>query len=80
MALKDPRVKFVDEPGSATGSGSCMISSNDSGQSRGVLPSLSTVKDITAHDSSDNGTYTIRYRQETGETSYTYVSPTDHVF
>ena len=44
----------------------------------GALPSLSTVKDITAHDSSDNGTHTTRYRPESGETSYTSVSPIDH--
>ena len=77
-ALKDPRANFVDEPGSTTGSGSCMVSSNGSEQSRRALPSLSTVKDITAHDSSDNGTHTTRYRPESGETSYTSVSPIDH--
>ena len=78
MARKDPRAKFVDELGSATGSGSPMINSIGSEQSRGALPSLSTVKDITAHDSSDNGTHTIRYRPGSGETSNTPVSPIDH--
>ena len=50
----------MDESGSTTGSGSPMISSNGSEQSRGALPSLSTVKDITAHDSGDSGAHTMR--------------------
>ena len=33
---------------------------NGSEQSRGALPSLSTVKDITAHDSGDSGAHTMR--------------------
>ena len=37
-----------------------------------------TVKDITAHNSSDNGTHAIRNRPEGGETSYTSVSPIDY--
>ena len=61
VARKDPRANLVDEPGSATGSGSPMISSNGSEQSRGALPSLSTVKDITAYDSSDS-----HFMSETG--------------
>ena len=77
-ARKDPRAKFVDEPGSTTGSGSCMISSNGSGQLRRTLPSLSTVKDITTHDSSDNGAHTMRNRQEIGEAKNTTVPPIDH--
>ena len=36
------------------------------------------MKDITAHDSSDNNTYTIRYRPESGETLYISVSSIDH--
>ena len=51
---------------------------NGSEQSRGALPSLSTVKDITAHDSGDSGAHTMRNRQEVGETLYTSVSPVDH--
>ena len=39
---------------------------------------MPTVKDITAHDSSDNNTYTIRYRPESGETLYISVSSIDH--
>ena len=78
VAQKDPRANFVDEPGSTTGSGSSMISSNGSEQSRGALPSLSTVKDITAHDSGDSGAHTMRKRQEVGETKNTTVPPIDH--
>ena len=44
----------------------------------GALPSLSTVKDITAHDSGDSGAHTMSKRQEVGETLYTSVSPVDH--
>ena len=47
MAQKDPRAKFVDEPGSATGSGSTVFSSNGSGQLRRTLPSLSPANDIS---------------------------------
>ena len=78
MARKDPRANFVDEPDSATGSGSPMISSNDSEQSRRALPSLSTVKDITAHDSGDSGAHTMRKRQEVGETKNTTMPTIDH--
>ena len=39
VAQKDPRANFVDEPGSATGSGSTVFSSNGSGQLRRTLPS-----------------------------------------
>ena len=55
-----------------------MISLNGSEQSRGTLPSLFTMKDITAHNSSDNGTHTIRNGPEGGETSYTSVSSLGH--
>ena len=56
-----------------------MISSNGGEQSWGTLLSLSTVKDIVAHDSGDSGAHTMRNRQEIGETSHTHVSPADHV-
>ena len=78
VAQKDPRAKFVDEPGSATGSGSSVFSSNGSEQSRGALPSLSTVKDITAHDSGDSGARTMRNRPESGETKNSTVPTIDH--
>ena len=55
-----------------------MISLNGSEHSRGTLPSLFTMKDITAHNSSDNGTHTIRNGPEGGETSYTSVSSLGH--
>ena len=78
VAQKDPRAKFVDEPGSATGSGSTIFSSNGSGQLRRTLPSLSPANDIVAHDSGDSGAHTMRKRQELGETKYTTMPPIDH--
>ena len=36
------------------------------------------MKYITAHDSSDNSIYTIRYRPESGETEYTSESSIDY--
>ena len=77
-AQKDPRAKFVDELCSITGPGSYMVSSNGSGQLQRTLPSLSTANDTFAHDSSDNGTHTMRKGQEIGETKNTTVPPIDH--
>ena len=51
---------------------------NGSEQSQGVLPSLSTVKDITAHDSGDSGAHTMRNRPESGETKNSTVPTIDH--
>ena len=78
VARKDPRTNFVEKPGSTTRSGRSMISSNGSEQSRKALSSLSTVKEITAHDSSDNGTDTLRNRLESGGTKNATVRPVDH--
>ena len=78
VAQKDPRAKFVNELGSTTGSGSFVFSSNGSGQSRGALPSLSTAKDIDAHDSGDSGAHTMRNWQEIGETNDATVPTIDH--
>ena len=78
VAQKDPRAKVVDEPGSATGSGSTVFSSSGSGQLRRTLPSLSPANDIVAHDSGDSGAHTMRKRQEIGETKNATMPPIDH--
>ena len=81
VAREDPRAntEVRSTSTSTTGSGSSIIGSIGSEQLQGALPSLSTVKkDIFAHNSSDNGKYTIRYRPGSDETSYTSVSPIDH--
>ena len=51
---------------------------NGSEQLWRTSPSLSTAKDIIAHNSSDNGTQTIRHRPGNGDATYTSASPIDH--
>ena len=80
VAREDPRANTEERSisTSTTGSGCSIIGSIGSEQSRGVLPSVSTVKDIIAHNSSGNGAHNMKERAGVGGTEDASKPPIDH--
>ena len=80
VAREDPRANTEERSisTSTTGSGCSIIGSIGSEQSQGALPSVSTVKDIIAHDSGDSGAHNMRERAGVGGTEDASKPPIDH--